>query len=178
MSPQAQRIEALLFVAGEAVKKEELASLIGEGVETIDQYIEELSSSLTDHGISLLIQGDYIQLVTSPSTKDYLAQFEREAQALSKAAAETLSIIAYRGPLSRYDVDVLRGVDSRTMIRQLLRRGVIRQIKEAGKTTLYDITEDFLRHLGLTRREDLPSFEDLSNDERLQQILKSSESQS
>lgn len=175
MSPQAQRIEALLFVAGEAVKITELASLIGEDIDSIAAYLTELEQSLTDHGIALLIQEDYVQLVTSPSTREYLAQFERDTQKLSKAAAETLSIIAYRGPLSRYDIDVLRGVDSRTMIRQLLRRGVIRQIKEAGKTTMYDITEDFLRHLGLTRREDLPSFEDLSNDERLQQILKSSD---
>lgn len=176
MSPQAQRIEALLFVAGEAVKKTELASLLGEEMDAVETYIAELSQELSTHGISLLLQGEYIQLVTSPETKDFLAQFERDIQKLSKAAAETLSIIAYRGPLSRYDIDVLRGVDSRTMIRQLLRRGVIRQLKEAGKTTMYDITEDFLQHMGLTRREDLPSFEDLSSDERIKQLLSSTDS--
>jgi segregation and condensation protein B len=177
LSRGAQRIEALLFVAGEAVSKKELAALLKEPVETIDTYVQEISEQLHGHGITVVVTDTHVQLTTSPSVADYLRQFQKEEQPkLSKAAAETLAIIAYRGPLSRYDIDVLRGVDSAAMVRQLVRRGTVRQIQQAGKTPLYDISEAFLLHMGVERREDLPQFAELSNNERIQQLLETSSS--
>ena len=176
MTPQAQKIEALLFVAGEAVPKQELAKLLSENVAAVEGYLDEIRQSLAKHGVALVVIGDDAQLVTSPAVAEYLAAFQQEElKELTKAAAETVSIIAYRGPISRYDVDVLRGVDSRGMIRQLIRRGLVRQVQRAGRTPLYDITGDFLMHLGVKQREDLPEFAALSNDATIQRILEEQE---
>ncbi len=165
-------IEALLFVAGEPVAKSELAELLQVEPAQINEATIELKNILQEHGLTITETDSHIQLVTSPVVADLLKQFlKEELKPLSKAAAETLAIIAYRGPVSRYDIDVLRGVDSRTIVRQLLRRGIIKQSTTKGNTVLYDISEDFLLHLGLEHKATLPQFETLSQDERIQQLL-------
>lgn len=167
MTPATQKIEALLFLAGEPVSKAELAKLLGENKQNIDQALQELSGALTDHGLSLVQTDTLIELVTSPAVANTLAQWWQDEEKLSKAAAETLAIIAYRGPLARYDIDVIRGVDSRHSLRQLQRRGLIRRAAGATATTRYEITEEFLKHLGLTGRQQLPQFDQLSAQEKL-----------
>ena len=176
MTKKAQKIQALLFVAGEAVSKKELAKLADTPLETIDEVVQEISDALENQGITIITTNTHVQLTTAPSVAEFLAEYLAETPGkLTKAAAEALALIAYRGPLSRYDIDIIRGVDSRGIIRSLIRRGVIRQIQEAGKTPLYDITEDFLLHLGITKREDLPEFESLRTTESIQRMLESEE---
>ncbi len=174
MSPLAQKIEALLFVSGEAVSKHELLSLLQiSSAEELTAALEELRTELSSHGLSLISTETHVQLTTNPSVKDFLADFQRqEERPLSPAAAETLSIIAYRGPLSRYDVSALRGVDSRNSIQSLLRRGVIQQVQSAGSTPFYDVTEDFLKSLGITCKEDLPEYNQLASQEDINRVLK------
>lgn len=176
MTDIAQRIEALLFVAGEPVPKKELVKVLGIDDSTLETALKEVVSALQGHGIALVRTEDEVVLVTSPVASQYLAQFLGEGnEGVSMAAAETLSIIAYRGPISRYDIDVLRGVDSRRIVRQLHRRGLIQRTRSAGRTPLYEITPEFLHHLGITRREDLPRFEVLSSHERVQTLLQKDE---
>ncbi len=171
-----QKIEALLFVAGEAVAKKELAKLLNEPVEKIDDYLLELEDALHDRGLALVRTANRIQLVTSPHVATFLAQYSvYDARPLTRAASETLALVAYRGPISRYDIDTIRGVDSRSMLRQLLRRGLVYQIRSGGQTPLYDISDEFLLHVGLTRREQLPQFSELSNNSTVDQLLQSSE---
>lgn len=175
LSESAQQLEALLFTAGEPVAKKDLAKLLGEPLEALEQHFTELDAALAGHGVTLVLTDTHVQLATSPTVAEFLAAFEQqEAQTLSRAASETLAIIAYRGPLTRYDVDVLRGVDSRSMIRQLLRRGVIAQQEAADSTAQYDITPEFLLQLGITRREELPKFDELSSTERIEELLNTS----
>lgn len=172
MTDQAQKIQALLFVAGEAVSKQELAKLIKSSVEEIDAYIEEIGQALAGQGLAIAVTNTHAQLTTAPHVAEYLAAFQsQEAEALTRAAAETLALIAYRGPISRYDVDAVRGVDSRSMIRSLVRRGIVRQVQAAGRTPLYDVTEDFLLQLGITKRQELPEFESLSTNEAVARVL-------
>lgn len=176
MNEITKHIEALLFVAGEPVAKNELSELLGAELTHIEEGILELKQSLREHGLAVTETDTHVQLVTSPEVADLLAQFlKEEPRPLSKAAAETLAIIAYRGPVSRYDIDVLRGVDSRTMVRQLLRRGIIKQSASKGNTILYDVSEDFLLHVGLEHKEELPQFAALSKDEKIQQLLEGEE---
>lgn len=172
MTSLAQHIEALLFTAGEAVTITDISQLLNVSEGDIKKSLEELTTSLQGHGLSLVTTDTHVQLVTSAHVAEFLAQFTQEDEhQLSKAAMETLSVIAYRGPISRYDVDSIRGVDSRRMIRQLLLRGLLRQIRSAGKASLYDISEDALMHIGITRKQDLPEFEALSTNEHIDRLI-------
>lgn len=174
MTPLAQQLEALVFTAGEAVPLTELAELTGATREKVTTAIQELSATLQDHGLSLITTDTHVELTTSPSVSAFLAQFNKEESAqLSKAALETLSVIAYRGPVTRFDVDAIRGVDSRHMIRQLFSRGLVRQLRLSGKAPQYDVTEEFLAHMGVTNKKELPDFESLSTNEHLTTILTS-----
>lgn len=176
MTPQAQKLQALLFVAGESVPKTELAELLQESLESVDQHLSTLQASLQDHGITLVMTDTHAQLATSPTMADFLTGFQKEDLGeLSRAASETLAIIAYRGPITRYDIDMLRGVDSRSMIRGLMRRGVIRRLQRSGRSPLYDITEEFLLNLGIKLREELPEFTTLASHEGIERILNPSQ---
>lgn len=171
MTTLAQQIEALLFTAGEAVSVRDLAELTRTSDEEIASALEEIYTLLSNTGLTLMRTPTHAQLVTSTSVSEFLAQFTNEENALSKAALETLSLIAYRGPISRADIDILRGVDCRRMLRQLLHRGLVRQLRTAGQPVLYDITEECLTHIGITSREQLPSFEELSRHEGMDRLV-------
>lgn len=172
MNTLGQQVEALLFTAGEAVSITDLSELTHESAENIGNTLEEISTSISDSGITLLITNTHAQLVTSPSVAEFLVQFTSpEDTALSKAALETLSLIAYRGPISRLDIDVIRGVDSRRMVRHLLYRGLIRQIRTAGQAIQYETTEEFLLHIGITSKEELPNYEALATNENITRII-------
>ena len=172
MNSRAQQIEALLFVAGEAVSKKELQKLLSISESELSELLDELTIALHDHGITIIVTETHAQLVTSPDVAEFLASFQQtNEEELSRAASETLAIVAYRGPISRYDVDALRGVDSRRMIRQLMRRGVLQQVKRSGRTPLYDVSEEFLQRIGITKKSDLPDFERLSQDDNIKRIL-------
>lgn len=171
MTSLAQQIEALLFTAGEAVSLRDLAELTHVKEEEVASRLDEINASLLDTGVTLMRTATHAQLVTSPTVAEFLAQFATEENVLSKAALETLSLIAYRGPISRADIDVLRGVDCRRMLRQLLHRGLVRQLRTAGQAVLYDISEECLAHLGVTSRDQLPSFDELSHHEGVDRLV-------
>ena len=172
MTSLAQHIEALLFTAGESVTISDLAHLLHVEESEIMQALHELTKELAGQGLSLVVTETHAQLVTSESVAEFLVQFAGEdGKELSRAAMETLSVIAYRGPVSRYDIDSIRGVDSRRMIRQLLLRGLLRQIRTAGQASLYDISEEALMQLGITNKKDLPQFTTLSKSEDITRLL-------
>lgn len=156
MNILAQHIEALLFTAGEAVSLKDIIELTHASEEQVAQALDEIEAALLNTGISILHTDTHIQMVTSKNVAEFFAQFMVDNDSLSKAALEAISIIAYKGPISRIDIDVLRGVDSRRMIRQLLLRGLIRQQRISGQAALYEITEEFLAHIGVLKKEDLP----------------------
>lgn len=173
MTPLTQKIHALLFTAGETVSVADLSSLTKEPEQDVRKSLQELSEGLAQTGLAIVMTESHAQIVTSSIVAEFLAQFEtQETDELSRAAMETLSIIAYRGPIARFDIDTIRGIDSRRMLRQLLRRGMVRQIRVSGKIPMYDITEEFLSHIGVPKREALPNFEKLSTSEDILRILK------
>lgn len=170
-----RKIEALLFLAGEAVSYKELGQLIGQDVAGAKKGVAALAQELHDHGLAITATDTHAQLTTSLQVAQYLQQFlQGEAQHLSAAAAETLAIIAYRGPITRLDIEAIRGVDSRRMVRQLVARGLIRRRKLPAQLPQYSITEEFLQYLGLTAREQLPRFDELHSHEKIEQLLKTS----
>lgn len=174
MTTLAQQVEALLFMAGEAVPISDLAKLVSARIEDTRKALEEISEYYKDNGITIIITDQNAQLVTSPSVAEFLTQFRgAEKNELTKAGIETLAVIAYKGPITRYDVDAIRGVDSRKMIRQLLIRGLLIQIRTAGQASMYDISEEALMHLGIATKNELPKYKEYITNDALHRLVNS-----
>jgi segregation and condensation protein B len=163
-------LEALLFYYGEPLDVKKISKLLGikegECVALIDELTVKLSAD-DKSGLLLLKHGDLYQLATKPDLA-WLGQKliqEEFKEELTPAALETLSIIAYLGPVARSTVDYIRGVNSSFILRALLVRGLVtRHFQEARKNAFeYKVSFDFLKHLGLSRIEDLPEFEKYKN---------------
>ena len=163
------RIEALLFLYGEPVKTKKLAETLGIREKSAEEHLEILENKLrgVDRGLALIRSGDKVQLVTKPDLKDILKKAVNDDldTTLSPASMETLAIIAYLGPCRRALIDHIRGVNSSFILRSLLVRGLIerKQDKEKANAFAYQITFDFLGHMGLDKKESLPDYEKYKN---------------
>ena len=163
--PETAALEALLFVAKNPLTLE----LLGEILELGLLDVEELLSKLRDRyavdfcGLTLLeINGGY-KLGTKPEVARYIELlYKQPAQALSNAALEVLSIIAYKQPVTRGEIDFIRGVQSDRALATLVEKGLVKEVgrKEGpGRPILYATTEQFLLHFGLRSLEDMPKLE-------------------
>jgi segregation and condensation protein B len=169
--PETAALEALLFVA----KNPLTAELLGEILELDPLEIGELLSKLRLRyaedtcGLTLFeINGGY-KLSTKPEVARYIEiLYKQPAQALSNAALEVLSIIAYKQPVTRGEIDFIRGVQSDRALATLVEKRLVKDVgrKDApGRPILYATTEQFLLHFGLRSLEDMPSLEMESLDE-------------
>lgn len=160
------QLEALLFVYGEPIQKSELAALLRLKEEEVEQLIVTYSEMLSreERGLMLVSSGKTIQLVTKPEVHEVVASLIKEemTQELTPAALETLSLVAYFGPISRARIEYIRGVNSAFTLRNLLMRGMVERITEGKGNYLYKMTPDTLRYLGLRDVSELPDHEELS----------------
>jgi len=161
-----KKLEAILFYLAEPVDVSFLAKTLEVKKEEIIHAIGELQTSLEGRGIRIVHHNDEVTLVTAPEyaeTIEKIVKEERERD-LGRAGIETLSIVAYKGPVSKKEIEYIRGVNSQFALRNLLLRGLVeKQLRDkAGATTamLYTVTTDALRHLGLSKISDLPEYED------------------
>lgn len=161
-------LEAILFMEVEPVELASLARTAGLDRAQVESVLAALAEELKseNRGLELVTIGGAVQL--SPKRDLWPRLRERfgrtREQRLSRAAMETLSIIAYSQPITRAEVEVLRGVSADAMIRQLLDRGLIRETgrKEApGRPAQYGTTREFLQHFGLESIADLPRLDEL-----------------
>jgi segregation and condensation protein B len=165
MSDLAAVIQAILFTAGEPVGITELM-LAGEASEEDTlAAIDELTRVSPVGGLIVQHHNRHWQLVTSPRVAGAVKRYHlSEARTeLSRAALETLAMIAYRGPITRLDLDELRGVSSDAMLRNLVHRGLITEATKATNTqqvTRYEVTHQFLEHVGLASLADLPPLDE------------------
>jgi len=158
------RIEALLFVATSPVTASQIADCLQVPVGTVEQKLQELADRYVGQGISIQQYGGKYQLTTSPA---YAADVEKflgleVTTRLSRAAIETMAIIAYRQPITRPGIEAIRGVSSDGVIRSLLSRGLIQEVGRAdgpGRPILFSTTVDFLQHFGLNSLDQLPPYE-------------------
>ena len=162
MNNDLQKLEALLFVSGGSFSKKKLAGLLGCDGNHLDRLLNELQEVRKDSGVVLVDDGLHAVLATHPDLDDFmeLTQKEEEESSLSKAAQETLSIIAYAGPIMKADLDFLRGVNTQYTLRRLAMRGLIRDSRERNTRTV-SVTTDFLQYLGVRKAEDLPEYVDV-----------------
>jgi segregation and condensation protein B len=158
----AQKIEALLFYKGEPMTTKALAKLMGERVDSVSAALDELRASLAGRGIVLLEKDDSFTLGTTPAMSEMIESMRKEelSKDLGKAALETLSIILYKGPIARSEIDWIRGVNSSFIIRNLMVRGLVEKIQnpEDTRSFLYRPTFDLLGNLGISHIEELPKY--------------------
>ncbi len=155
------RIEAILFVSSIPVTISQLSVALDTTTRQIEKALFKLEDNLKNRGITISFHRGKVQLTTN---KDYSADIEKfleieRTTKLSRAALETLAIIAYQQPTTRPYVDAIRGVNSEGVIHTLLNRGLIEEsgrTEGPGRPILYLTTEEFLRHFGLRSLDDLP----------------------
>ena len=158
------KLEALLFIYGEPIDAKKLAKILGIKEGEAENGLSLLSEELarTERGLTLVQDKNRFQLVTKPEFAKLLEEITKQefTEALTPAALETLSIISYAGPVSRADVEYIRGVNSSFTIRALLMRGLIeREVDpKRGNAYLYSTSFELLRHLGFSKNEDLPDY--------------------
>ncbi len=154
-------IESLLFVADGPVSVGRLSEALEVPASQVEQALQELEEDLRRRGLRLEWMGSRLQMTTAPQAASVVERFLGlgERRRLSTAALEALAIVAYRQPISRPQVDAIRGVNSDSVLRTLLTAGFIEEVGRStavGRPILYGTTFTFLQHFGLSRVEDLP----------------------
>lgn len=178
MNELAKKIEALLFVAGDGLSVSRIASILKKSDEEIRSAISDLEKHLeSEHAITILKDQERASLVTAASVSKLVEDFGKEefAGELTKAALEALTIVAYKGPMKRSEIDYIRGVNSSFMVRNLLMRGLIERVHNPkdSRAYMYRISEDFLKFFGLKSIADLPDYGAYSR--KLEEFIKEGE---
>lgn len=156
-----QLIEAILFYKTEPVKVEDLAKILDKEITVIEQFLDNLSDNLQSRGVTLLRQDNLVSLGTNKEASELIESIRKEelTKELGKAGLETLTIIIYLNPVSRAEIDYIRGVNSSFIIRNLMIRGLIDRIKDNKKGYLYKPTIELLSYLGVDKIENLPNYQ-------------------
>lgn len=157
-------VESLLFVAPEPVKITTLADALEESAERIEQALSELIEGQAARGVRTQRLGERVQMVTAPEAAAAIERFLGLdlVTKLSPAALEALAIIAYKQPVTRAQIDELRGVASDGVLRTLIHRNLVEQgerLEQAGRPFQFRTTFDFLQHFGLQSLDDLPALD-------------------
>ena len=170
-------IESMLFVSGEPLPLRELSNNLELKEKNVEEILNEMANEYENksRGIRLIsINGAY-QLVTKSENSDFVQKLlkKNKKHSLSQASIESLAIIAYKQPITRIDIDEIRGVKSESAIARLIERGLIKDIgrlEVPGRPILYGTTDEFLRQFGLQTIKELPSL-DLYSDEETQSSI-------
>ena len=175
----AAKLESLLFVASEPVPMAQLGVALGLTTAKIEKVLKELADTLATRGLRIQTHRGRVLLTTAPELAPLIEEFLHldATSRLSSAALEALSIIAYQQPVTRPQVDAIRGVNSDGVMRSLLSKGLIQESGRAegpGRPILYSSTPDFLQHFGLASLSDLPTLDisDLVEENGNQEVLK------
>jgi segregation and condensation protein B len=157
-------LESVLFVAAEPIAISHLARVLELPPDAVEAALADLQLQYHGRGIRLQRHGDRVQLVSAPEAAAVIARFlgVQASTRLSSAALEVLAIIAYRQPLTRAQVEAIRGVDSSGVMRQLLARDLIAEtgrLDAVGRPILYATTPLFLQQFGLTTLNELPTID-------------------
>lgn len=170
-------IESLLFISGQPLSVKKLTEFCDATREQIQTALAELADEYTRNhgGIQINHLGDSYQLVTTAGASAVVQKYldEEEKKELTKPSLETLTIIAYRGPITKAELELIRGVNCSLILRNLLIRGLIEeQAGEKGMPSRYQVTFDFLHYLGIREPRELPDYEKLNSDENLLRLLR------
>ncbi len=160
-------LEGLLFVVGDdGLTLKQISELLEEDIDTCKEILLSLKQAYEadNRGIRISYLGDAFKLTTKKEHKDYYQKLivNPTTNTLSQAALETLAIIAYNQPITRIEIDELRGVNNTWLLRKLVAKGLIKEVGKStmpGRPNLYGTTSDFLDYFGLSTIKDLPKIE-------------------
>ncbi len=167
------RIEAILFVAGEAVRVEDLAKALNVPIKEVEEEIVKLRDEYDFHqrGFTLKRFGHQVQLATRALYATDVVHLLQpvQKQSLSQAAMETLAVVAYKQPVTRAEVEQVRGVKCDYSLQSLMNKELIMEVGRKdtlGRPILYGTTENFLAHFGITNLEELPPMPEIPHEEK------------
>ena len=164
VSDAVRAVEATLFAAEEPLSKQDIADYVGQEID-VAVVLDELQAHYAGRGIELVERGGRWHFQTAADLAHILRREREESRKLSRAAVETLAIIAYHEPVSRAEIEAIRGVQiSRGTLDVLMEAGWVRPAgrREApGRPLTFATTQEFLTHFGLSSRRDLPGLDDL-----------------
>jgi segregation and condensation protein B len=183
ISPQIElsisaRLEALLFIAPNPVTISQLSIVLGITIRQVEEALAEIDALYSApgniRGLRIQRHQGHVQLTTAPQATMLIEKFLglEATTRLSRAALETLAIVAYREPITRPQVDAIRGVNSDGVLKNLLSKGLILETGRAdspGRPILYTTTPEFLQHFGLTSMDELPPLDkpDVENEDKV-----------
>ena len=177
------KIESLLFISTKPMSVKDLEKMIGAGRENIEKALGELQEKYNndESGLWILenkkVKQKQYQMATSPDVRAVVEKFVKEEVTgeLTRASLETLTIIAYRGPMTRPEMEQIRGVNCSQILRNLLIKGLV-EVEERNKEPYYSVSLDFLKHLGVNKVDELPDYDKLHQHEGLEEFLDASNS--
>ncbi len=177
-------IESLLFIAPRPLSAKEISKFLNQEEKTVIFYLKELFEDYkadSQKGIKIIQNGVDWQMVTNPEYSQFIKSFLKQEvnQELTPASLETLSIIAYRGPIKRSELEQIRGVNCSIILRNLLIKGLIieESSSEDKENQIYNVSLDFIKHLGLNDLKDLPRYEQLNQENLWSDLLGKEENQ-
>ncbi len=157
------QIEALLFWKAEPLSAKKISSILNKDIEEVKTAIKNLHDQLKGRGLTLIEWEDEVTLGTAKEISPLIESLTKEElmKDLGKAGLETLSIILYQSPISRVEIDYIRGVNSQFILRNLLVRGLIEKVENPNdqRSFLYKPTLELLSYLGISKVEDVPEYE-------------------
>lgn len=170
------KIESLLFITTRPLDLKKIIELTGakkdEASKILAALVEEYNQETK--GINIQKIGNKYQMVTNPVNAKMISGFLKEEMTgeLTPASLETLTVIAYRGPITKTELEMIRGVNCSVILRNLMIRGLVEEINDKKEMVQkYQITFDFMKHLGITEPSQLPEYEKLNSNEALNKLL-------
>ena len=169
-------VESLLFLAGRPLSVKKISEILGCTADAVNTAAEELvqAYNIPERGVHVMKSGSSYQMATSPSSSSIVKEFIKAEHAgeLTRPSLETLTIIAYRGPITKAELEQIRGVNCSLILRNLLIKGLVDAREDRKKmATVYEITFDLLQFLGVHRVEELPDFEKLRHHETIMKLI-------
>lgn len=178
-----KKIEALLFISIKPLSVKALQELVGakkkeEVIEAIEALMKKYNTQ--DSGIALARVDDKVQMTTASSVAPLITEFLKDEMTgeLTPASLETLTVIAYRGPITKTELEMIRGVNCTLILKNLLMRGLIEEKKDKDELlSVYQVTFDFLKYLGLQEVAQLPEYAELHASAALENLLNPQQAQ-
>jgi len=168
------KAEAILFIATKPMSPKDLAEIMECTPEEAVQACEGLMQVYLERksGLAIIKDQTTYQMVSAPDVSEVVKEFAKQEMnsELSRPSLETLTIIAYRGPIAKLELDRIRGINCSLILRNLLIKGLIESKNEKGET-YYSVTTDFVKFLGLSSVSSLPEYQDLRQDKTIEKIL-------
>jgi segregation and condensation protein B len=172
-----EKIGSILFVAARPLGIKTLMDACDASREEVVTTLAELEQSFNDagRGIRIVRHGEQVQMTTSPETAETVQAFLKDETTgeLTKPSLETLTIVAYRGPITKAELEQIRGVNCSLILRNLMTRGLVETAggEHGQPQTVYRVTMEFVRFLGISAIEELPEYEKLRSHENIARVL-------